>query len=135
VRVRQAPLEEQGSYAGRRDSIGLDRRCAVLIGAAYRYSGAPQRPDRRRCRVAEHIVAADGDDCVLWVHGGDERRRRAIGRSMMADFEYIVRMPHVARAWIDNRHVIGAGCIEAIVVCMPAVGLPAVGNLVNAKFA
>ena len=33
------------------------------------------------------IVAADGDDRVARMHGGDEFRRRTVGRTVMADFE------------------------------------------------
>jgi len=64
-----------------------DDELRCLTGAKVRR--ALQRFNRRWRGMPEHIVAADGDDRVFRMHGCDERRAGAIGRTVVADLQHV----------------------------------------------
>lgn len=72
-----------------RASAGCDRHSSVVIGAIHARAEALERFDRRQSGMAEHVMAADGNERVLRMYGGDKRRAAAVRAAMMPHLEHV----------------------------------------------
>jgi hypothetical protein len=88
-------------------TAAADRHRAISVGSIDACSSALERFDRRCGRMAEQIVAADGDDGELRRDRADKLGRRRVSAPVMADFQDVGAQVGAARE--NTRFRVGSG--------------------------
>lgn len=90
---------------------------------------------RRRSRDYVSAEYSAVSSSVELLRDNVEPEDSALIRADEAQRHAISRLPHGGRARIDDWHAVSMRSIEAIVIRVAAVGLPTIGDLVDAQLA